>query len=47
MFEQEPIDVVPGSNFLHEGIEQKVGDIVGERPPDQEFSTENRIGPQP
>ena len=38
LFEQgEPIEVVAGGNFLDEGIEQKVGDIVGQRPPDQKF----------
>ena len=35
--EAEPIDVLLLGNSLHEAIEQKVCDIVGQRAPDQKF----------
>ena len=35
--EAEPIDVLLLGNSLREGIKQKVGDIVGQRAPDQKF----------
>ena len=35
--EAEPVEVASGGDLLHKGIEQKIGDIVGERSPDQKL----------
>jgi hypothetical protein len=35
--EAERVELAPGGDFLRKGVEQKIGDIVGERPSDQKF----------